>query len=87
MACSGNGADHCCWFKGKVCKYLEENTIPGRRWVCGLMREHNGDWDATIADPRYQRDIMPLMQRLIWPGHGVEYTCKTWPSKGCECDR
>lgn len=84
MICHGNAADHCCYFGGKVCKYLEENTMPNRRWVCALMREHQ-DWDKVIADPRYQKDVLPLMQKHVWPFHEVKWNCKTWPAEGCDC--
>jgi hypothetical protein len=54
MECLGrNLDDHCCYLKGKVCQFLEENTEPGFRWSCGLRREL-GSWDAVLADPRYQ---------------------------------
>lgn len=79
--CSGNASTHCCWFGGKLCKYLEENTMPGRRWVCGLMREHQ-DWDKVLADPRYRLDVAPL-----WEKHapGVSFNCKTLPAERCDC--
>jgi len=83
-ACHGNTADHCCYFHGKVCAYLEENTMPGRRWVCGLMREHQ-DWDKVLADPRYQKDVLPLLRKYVWPHYEVEYTCKDWPTEKCNC--
>jgi len=85
MACSGNSKDHCCIFAGVVCKYLEVDTMPERHWVCGLMREL-GDWDKVIASDQYQKDIIPLLEKHIWPFYPVKYNCKTWPSKGCDCD-
>ena len=69
MPCLGNGADHCCYVAGSACPHLEEHTVPGRRWACGLMREH-GDWDQVIADPRYLRDVAP---------HFGEMNCRDWP--------
>lgn len=57
-ACHGNGATHCCWWQGEPCPFLEENTIAGRRWACGLMREL-GDWDVVHADPRYAAEVEP----------------------------
>lgn len=47
-----NSEEHCCWWGGKPCPFLEENTEPGFRWSCGLRREL-GSWDAVINDPRY----------------------------------
>ena len=61
QGCSGDGADHCCYLLGKVCKYLEEDTIVGRRWVCGLMREL-GDWDAVILSDRYKTDVATILE-------------------------
>ena len=78
MICHGNAADHCCYFGGKVCKYLEENTMPNRRWVCALMREHQ-DWDKVLADSRYQNNIVPLWEEYVWPSHGRESSCKDFP--------
>jgi hypothetical protein len=51
--CHGNGPDHCCYVDGQVCRWLEENTEPDRRWTCGLRRRL-GSWEAVHADPRYQ---------------------------------
>ena len=82
--CHGNTSDHCCYFDNRVCKYLEENTLPDRRWVCGLMREHQ-DWDKVLADTRYKQDVLPLLEQHVWPYYGVNYTCKDWPTERCCC--
>jgi hypothetical protein len=84
MSCSGNSKDHCCIYGGVVCKYLEIDTMPGRHWVCGLMREL-GDWDLVIASPEYQKDLVPLYEKYVWPHSDVKYNCKTWPSHNCDC--
>ncbi len=52
-ACNGNAADHCCYLDGVVCDYLEENTVPGRRWACGLLVRF-GSWQAMSASAEYQ---------------------------------
>lgn len=53
MQCYGrNVENHCCFVNGKPCKFLEENTEPGQRWSCALMRELQS-WDLVITDPRY----------------------------------
>jgi len=57
---------------GKPCPHLEENTVPGHRWTCGLRREL-GNWDAVLADPRYQD----------FPGSVYEpagINCRDWPN-------
>lgn len=54
--CTGRGTpfgEHCCWWGGKVCPFLEKYTVEGRRFACGLRREL-GSWEAVHADPRYQ---------------------------------
>jgi hypothetical protein len=58
--CHGNG-DHCCYLEGQRCPFLEENTIPGRRWVCGLRRELSS-WDAVHRDPRYLTVVKPVLK-------------------------
>lgn len=77
MPCCGNGNDHCCYVKGSPCKYLEENTVEGRRWACGLRRKY-GNWDDVIASIEYQTDIVP-----VW-GNPLEdptvLNCKDWPN-------
>lgn len=65
--CDGNGPDHCCYLPGAnhatlgegVCPFLEVDSIPGRRWVCGLMREH-GDWKKVHLDRRYLDTVQPV---------------------------
>ena len=52
-SCHGNADDHCCYVDGEVCEYLEENTVPGRRWACGLLVKY-GSWAAMNASPEYQ---------------------------------
>ena len=65
--CHGNGPDHCCWIGGEPCRYLEEGTVEGRRWVCGLYREL-GSWGKVHADPRYLADVQPLWDAFPYPG-------------------
>ncbi len=74
MLCLGrNLDDHCCYIKGKVCPFLEENTEKGFRWSCGLRRKL-GSWDAVLANPEYQR-----VTAGAWaPG----VNCRDWPDGG-----
>lgn len=76
-ACHGNGDDHCCYVEGKVCPFLEENTVEGRRWVCGLLREL-GSWEAVHADPRYK----PIQE--VWDRVGIE-SCGAWGPGTNQC--
>ena len=77
MVCHGNLDTHCCTVNGAPCPYLEENTIPGRRWVCALRREL-GSWDLVHQDPRYLTDVQPGWDKYPYPNMG----CGTWP-QGC----
>jgi len=80
MVCTGNGADHCCWWEGKVCVFLEENTMADRRWVCGLRREL-GSWDKVHVDARYLKSVRPF-----WGKHNPTLNCGTWgPGTGQCC--
>ena len=71
MPCLGNAEDHCCYVNDVVCKYLEEKTVNGRRWACGLKRAL-GSWDNVIASTEYQTDVAPYFEPL-----GMN--CKDWP--------
>lgn len=79
-ACDGTGSGHCCWLGGSVCDYLEENTVPGRRWACGLLREL-GSWDLVYADPRYEA----VRQALDRNPSLVGVVCGDWPRPGETC--
>jgi hypothetical protein len=76
--CAGNSDDHCCYVAGGVCHFLEENTVPGRRWACGLYRRL-GSWAAMVADPGWQEHVKPTIEGL-----GME-TCGDWPRSGEVC--
>lgn len=80
MICHGNAEDHCCWFQGRVCEFLEENTVPGRRWACGLFREL-GSWDAVHADPRYEPVKVRMSTLSFAPA-----LCGDWPPPGKVCN-
>jgi hypothetical protein len=71
MPCAGNSEGHCCWVNGKVCSFLEENTVSGRRWACALRRGL-GDWDAVLSSPEYQENVAPVFDPI-----GIN--CKDWP--------
>lgn len=74
MTCHGNGDDHCCWLAGEVCPFLEEGTVPGRRWACGLFRRA-GSWDAVYQSLAYRRHVKPKLKAL-----GV-VDCGDWPQR------
>lgn len=83
--CHGNGPDHCCYVNGQVCPFLEENTVPGRRWACGLYRQL-GDWNLVHTDPRYLAVVKPVWDEfgvadcgdfkgLVLEDDSIEYQC------------
>lgn len=77
MSCHGNCESHCCIFRGVVCPFVEENTIPGRRWTCGLFREL-GTWEKVLKDKRYKKQVQPLFNTV--PGFiDKRYTCANYP--------
>lgn len=82
--CHGNGKKHCCWIEGEVCEYLEENTVPGRRWACGLYREM-GSWDA-VHKSKEHKDL----RNKTWKGtKAYKLLCGDWPQKmqGWDCEQ
>jgi len=81
MLCSGNTDDHCCYLNGPVCPFLEEGTVGGRRWACGLRREL-GSWDLVHADVRYIQQVQP-----VWEQVGLSTNkCGEWPVSGERCN-
>jgi hypothetical protein len=77
-ACPGTTPEPCCYLAGVRCLYLEEHTVEGRRWACGLRREL-GDWAAVHADPRYLAVVRPR-----WDEVGI-VDCGDWPAPGEQC--
>lgn len=64
---------------GRRCRYLEQNTIPGRRWVCRLRRKL-GSWTAVHHDLGYQWHV-----QKVWNQVGIE-SCGAWgPGTGQCC--
>jgi hypothetical protein len=78
--CDGLAADHCCYLGAAgVCRYLERDTVPGRRWACGLRRVL-GSWGKVHADPRYLANVKPVLVDI-----GVKVDCGQWPTPGETC--
>lgn len=78
MPCPGDREDHCCYVNGEPCRYLEENTLPDRRWVCGLRRAL-GSWEAVHADPGYIEHV-----QSVWDEVGIE-SCGAWGPGTNQC--
>ena len=77
--CSGNSKGHCCWFNNEPCRYLETNTVEGRKWACSLRRKY-GNWDDAMASEEYQSNIEPHFGPM-------NIICADWPDleKGQSC--
>jgi len=74
IICNGNNDYHCCWIAGQVCPHLEEGTVAGRRWACGLYREH-GSWEKVYASAEYRATAAAASFKVHHPGYG----CGDWP--------
>lgn len=78
--CLGTADDHCCYLgKWGVCPHLEEGTVEGRRFACGLVRRYGG-WEKAMASPEWVRDVKPFWDEFM-PGK----TCADWPGPGVTC--
>jgi hypothetical protein len=71
VPCYGNKDSHCCSINGSDCPHLEENTVEGRRWVCGLRRKL-GDWDKVLVSPEYLADVAGKFRH-------PDTNCRDWP--------
>jgi hypothetical protein len=72
--------DHCCYLgQAGVCPHLEENTVPGRSWACGLL-VRLGSWAVVHEAPQYVRDVRPF-----WDSFRPDLDCGTWPPEGETC--
>jgi hypothetical protein len=76
--CAGNGDDHCCHLGDKICIHLEENTVSGRRWACGLYRKY-GSWKIVHALPEYE-SVRNSLRKF-----NIEVDCGDWPRPGEKC--
>ena len=77
----GTATEHCCWFEGKPCQYVEPADIADFKWRCGLRAKH-GSWEETHASPEYTANVKPKMTAIGYPNHD----CGDWPPKGHGCN-
>ena len=65
---------------GTPCKHLEDRTVSGRRWACGLRRKY-GDWDKVLVSKEYVDTVAPHFDPQ-------DVNCRDWPdlSKGQSCN-
>lgn len=87
MPCPGTGEQHCCWVAGEVCPFLEENTVEGRRWACGLYRKY-GNWNRAINSEEYRTKVKPHFESDALKARGREINCRDWPDLpvGTKCE-
>lgn len=78
--CSGNSADHCCYLQGQQCIHLEEYTVPGRHWACGLYRVY-GSWDDVYTSSEY----VEIQEKLDLMFKTETVRCGDWPRLGETC--
>jgi hypothetical protein len=81
MICEGNIEDHCCWVAGEVCEFLQENTVPGRRWACGLLVKY-GDWESVYIATEYDSVRTKFMDIKF----DDDMRCGDWPALGVKCN-
>ncbi len=76
--CTGNRDTHCCYLAGGVvCDHLQENTVPGRRWACGLLVKY-GSWAAMNRSPEYK----PIGDQWVRRSQPFNY-CETFDPSFC----
>lgn len=72
--------DHCCHLgRYGVCRFLEENTVDGRWWACGLRRTL-GSWERVHESPLYVDRVRPF-----WDEYAPDLDCGSWPPPGHRC--
>ena len=81
MNLCGSSQEHCCWFQGTVCRFLEESAEDGFKWSCSLRREL-GEWEKVHKDPRYVEFIRPEWDKMP---HDSKINCGDWPPPGMIC--
>lgn len=65
--------------RGAWCPHLEQYTVYGRRWACGLRRRA-GSWAAAALMPEYQ-----AIQEIRRGISDDMVECAGWPGDGREC--
>lgn len=61
-----------------VCPFLEVDTIPGRKWACGLRRQL-GDWGKVHRSRPYKEQVQPR-----FAADGIA-NCGDWRVEGQCC--
>lgn len=80
MSRCGTAAEHCCWFQGEACQYIEQSDRPDFVWDCRLRKDY-GSWEAVHLSPEYLTNVKPKMIEL---GYAID--CGDWPPPGVVCN-
>lgn len=81
MSKCGTGKEHCCWFKGVQCEFLEPSNKEGFYWQCGLRAEAES-WEEVHQNPLYVDNVKPKMAEIGYP----DSNCGDWPLAGQKCN-
>lgn len=80
MSRCGTCETHCCWLRGKMCRFVVPSERPGYKWDCLLRREY-GSWRAAYRSKEYVRYVQPFWDTYPIPDMG----CGDFPSPGVKC--
>jgi hypothetical protein len=81
MGKCGTTEEHCCWFKGVVCEYLEPSKNDDFIWQCRL-RASKDSWEEVHKSKEYIDNIKPKWYSI---GHPTT-NCGDWPPVGNHCN-
>ena len=71
--------EHCCHLgRYGVCQFLEEGTVAGRHWACGLLVKSK-TWAKVYKSAAYKKHVQPF-----WDERGGG-ACGDWPPPGETC--
>lgn len=80
MSKCGTSANHCCWFKGKECLYLEPCESEEFKWQCHLRAQH-GSWQEVHQSKEY---LLNVKIKMVEAGYNID--CGDWPLPGHKCN-
>ena len=81
MGLCGTNKEHCCWFAGKECQYVQKSSNPNSIWACKLRAE-SGSWEEAHNKPEYLANVKPQWAAIGYP----DRNCGDWPLAGMKCN-
>lgn len=72
--------DHCCWLKGKICRYLA--IVSGEYQYRCSLRLRASSWEEVVKMPEYIKNVKP---KLVEIGY-TDIDCHQWPPPGHKCN-